>query len=471
VDLAVAEGDTVALLGPSGAGKSTLLWLLAGLLRPTAGLVEVCGRRVGDLTGRSAADMRLRDVGVVLQNPGRNLLHNETALGNVLFAQGPTRRSRAVKRRRAAGLLDAVGLGPATRRTAGRLSGGEQQRLALAVALANGPRLLLADEPTSQLDHETAGAVVGLIRAANEDLGTTVVVVTHDPDVGSALGRTVTIRDGRRGPRGTRVRTTWWSPAMARCSCRMRSCAVRCRPGRWPARWRPRTAWNCGGSTWSGTPVVTGPAGDGADMLDARGLRYVRDGQTILAGVDVTVDPGQSLAVTGPSGSGKSSLLAVIAGLARPEAGEVYLDGAPLTGFAGPATGVAVVLQGYGLVSLLTAAENIEVALRAAGRPAAAAPGLARASLADLGLEAHADQLVEELSGGQQQRVAVARALALKPKLLIADEPTAELDPAARAVVLARIFNVVTGGGALVVATHDPEVAARCDRVLDLHAT
>jgi putative ABC transport system ATP-binding protein len=202
VDLAVAEGDTVALLGPSGAGKSTLLWLLAGLLRPTAGLVEVCGRRLGELTGRSAAGMRLRDVGVVLQNPGRNLLHNETALGNVLFAQGPTRRSRTVKRRRAVGLLDAVGLGPALRRPAGRLSGGEQQRLALAVALANGPRLLLADEPTSQLDRDTAAAVVDLIRAANEDLGTTVVVVTHDPDVGSALGRTVTIRDGRVGAEG-----------------------------------------------------------------------------------------------------------------------------------------------------------------------------------------------------------------------------------------------------------------------------
>ena len=110
-------------------------------------------------------------------------------------------------------------------------------------------------------------------------------------------------------------------------------------------------------------------------MLDARGLRYVRDSQTILSGVDVTVDPGESLAVTGPSGSGKSSLLAVIAGLVRPAAGEVYLDGAPLTGFAGPSSGVALVLQGYGLVSLLTAAENIEVALRAAGRPAAAAPG------------------------------------------------------------------------------------------------
>ena len=199
-------------------------------------------------------------------------------------------------------------------------------------------------------------------------------------------------------------------------------------------------------------------------MLEARGLRYVRDGQLILAGLDVMVEPGESLAVTGPSGSGKTSLLAILSGLAAPTAGEVFIDGTRLTGFAGPARGAAVVLQGYGLVALLTAAENIEVALRALGRP----PTAARAALADVGLDGHAGQLVEELSGGQQQRVAVARALALQPRLLIVDEPTAELDPASRAVVLARIFEVTAHGGALVMATHDPEVAERCDRILDL---
>jgi putative ABC transport system ATP-binding protein len=203
-------------------------------------------------------------------------------------------------------------------------------------------------------------------------------------------------------------------------------------------------------------------------MLQARGLGYQRDGQQILTGVDLTVGPGHSLAVVGPSGSGKSSLLAILAGLTAPTKGTVLLDGRQLTRFAGPAHGVSVVLQGYGLVSLLTAAENVEVALRAAGRPAATARSAALAALEQLGLLPHAGQLIHELSGGQQQRTAVARALALEPRLLIADEPTAELDPAARTLALARMFAVAEGGGALVLATHDPEVAERCDQVLDL---
>lgn len=203
-------------------------------------------------------------------------------------------------------------------------------------------------------------------------------------------------------------------------------------------------------------------------MLSGRGLCYVRDGQQILNDVDVDVAPGESLAVTGPSGSGKTSLLSILAGLAAPTAGDVQIDGVRLTGFAGPGLGVSVVLQGYGLVSLLTAAENVEIALRAAGRSPGDAVRVARESLAQLGLDAHADQLVEELSGGQQQRTAVARALALEPRLLIADEPTAELDPAARTLALARMFEVAAAGGALILATHDPEVAEKCDRVLDL---
>jgi ABC-type lipoprotein export system ATPase subunit len=194
VDLVVKEQETIALLGPSGAGKTTLLWHLAGLLRPTAGTVEIGGRRLAGLSNAELADLRLREIGVVLPY--------DTALGNVLFAQRPTRRSGAAKRRRAAALLESVGLGPAANRVAGRLSGGEQQRLAVAVAVANGPGVLLADEPTSQLDPTSAVAVLDLIRATNAENGTTVVAVTHDAAVGDVLGRTVTIRDGRVGSEG-----------------------------------------------------------------------------------------------------------------------------------------------------------------------------------------------------------------------------------------------------------------------------
>jgi putative ABC transport system ATP-binding protein len=203
-------------------------------------------------------------------------------------------------------------------------------------------------------------------------------------------------------------------------------------------------------------------------LLEASGLGYSAGGRRVFAGVELAVDPGQRLAVVGPSGSGKTSLLALLAGLAEPAEGEVRIDGRAVGGTAGLPRGVAMVLQGYGLVSLLTAAENVEVALRAAGRsPHEAAAGAATA-LADVGLTPHADQLVEELSGGQQQRTAVARALALQPRLLIADEPTAELDPASRALTLARLLEVTERGGALVLATHDPDVAARCDRILDM---
>jgi putative ABC transport system ATP-binding protein len=201
-DLVVRSGETVALLGPSGAGKTTLLWHLAGLLRPTAGSVEVAGHALGELDGAGLSRLRRREIGVVLQNPASNLLPYATALGNIRFALrstgGARRRAHAVGRT----LLEAVGLAGAAHRVAGRLSGGEQQRLAIAVALAAGPSILLADEPTSQLDAGSAAAVLEVLGRTNSELGTTIVAVTHDAAVAAAFGRTVTIRDGRVGAEG-----------------------------------------------------------------------------------------------------------------------------------------------------------------------------------------------------------------------------------------------------------------------------
>jgi putative ABC transport system ATP-binding protein len=204
-------------------------------------------------------------------------------------------------------------------------------------------------------------------------------------------------------------------------------------------------------------------------VLEAQGLRYERAGRVIFDGVDLQVSSGERLAVLGPSGSGKTSLLSLLAGFTEPSAGRVLVDGVALA--PGPRPGFAVVLQGYGLVSLLTAAENVEVGLRAAGESAPAARERARAALADVGLDDHADSLIEELSGGQQQRVAVARAVALRPEVMLADEPTAEQDPGFRALVLNRLLEVADRGGIVVLATHDPEVADRCTRAIHVNAT
>jgi putative ABC transport system ATP-binding protein len=215
---------------------------------------------------------------------------------------------------------------------------------------------------------------------------------------------------------------------------------------------------------------VTGTGGRGPVALVAEGVRVSRGGAEILHGVDLTVHGGERLALTGPSGSGKTLLLSVLAGLAPPDGGTVVLDGRPLTDVWSLRRRLGVVFQGYGLVALLTAAENVELPLLAARVPASQARVRAREALELVGLADRAEHLVEELSGGQQQRAAVARALVVRPDVLLADEPTAEQDVAHRAATLDAILAAASTGTAVILATHDPVVAARCDRVVHLEA-
>ena len=204
VDLDVPAGGRLALVGPSGAGKSTLLALLAGLHRPSAGRLQVGELELGRLSRSALTRFRAAGVGTLLQGASRNLLPYATAEQNV--GQARLALDRRARRRLPSPrqvLLD-VGAGHLARVPVARMSGGEQQRVALAVAVANEPGLLLADEPTSQLDPDGAGAALDALTAVNEQRGTTLVVVTHDPAVGARLGRTVTIRDGRVGAEGQR---------------------------------------------------------------------------------------------------------------------------------------------------------------------------------------------------------------------------------------------------------------------------
>jgi len=204
--------------------------------------------------------------------------------------------------------------------------------------------------------------------------------------------------------------------------------------------------------------------------LVASDVMYRRGGRTVLDSLSIAVEPGEMVAVVGPSGSGKSSLLAVLGGLEAPDGGTVSLDGAALRpGDPAQRRRFGLVLQGYGLLTLLTAAENVEIALQARGVFGQEARLLAGDALTELGLGGLTGKLVEKLSGGQQQRVAIARALVTAPDVVLADEPTAELDHGSQDVVIAALRDAADRGAAVVVATHDPDVAAQCDRSLRFH--
>ena len=204
VNLDIAPGEEVALLGPSGSGKSTLLSLFGGVLRPSAGKVLVGGTDISRIKESELGRLRSGTVASLLQGATRNLLPYATPEENVAFARKAL--TSAARRRLPApdALLDALGMGDLTGRPLAGMSGGEKQRVAFASAVSSGAGLLLADEPTSQLSHDDRDAMVELIHVVNREFGTTVVLVTHDPEVAAQMPRSITIRNGRIGSEGRR---------------------------------------------------------------------------------------------------------------------------------------------------------------------------------------------------------------------------------------------------------------------------
>ena len=197
LDLLIAEGELTALIGAAGSGKSTLVNILAGLDTPTAGTAWVAGHNLGAMTAQHRLAYRRSVVGFIWQQTSRNLLPYLTARQNVLLPMRLSFLGRRERRRRAGFLLDTLGITHCADRTPDRMSGGEQQRAAIATALANQPKLLLADEPTGELDSSTAQDVFSSLQTANTELDATVLVVTHDPAVSSQVRRTIAIRDGK----------------------------------------------------------------------------------------------------------------------------------------------------------------------------------------------------------------------------------------------------------------------------------
>jgi putative ABC transport system ATP-binding protein len=194
VSLSVRRGELVALRGRSGSGKTTLLSIIGGLDRPTSGLIEVAGHDVTAMSNDGLATMLRETVAFIFQAFG--LIPILSAAENVGLPMRLARTDPAVRERRARALLDLVGLADRYDQRPYELSGGEQQRVAIARALANSPQLLLADEPTGQLDSDTAGQIMRLLRSIVHDEGITAIVATHDPTLISLADRVLTIKDG-----------------------------------------------------------------------------------------------------------------------------------------------------------------------------------------------------------------------------------------------------------------------------------
>jgi ABC-type lipoprotein export system ATPase subunit len=477
LSLSVEEGETCVVLGPSGSGKTTLMRMLAGFERPSAGSVVVAGLDLGRASERRLGEHRSRVLGYADQHYWRALAGELTAEELVsvpLGLQGVEERER---RRRARELLERVDLLDRATARPGELSGGEQQRIALCAALAHRPRLLIADEPTGELDAATAEGVYALLSELLDENRTTAVVVSHDPASTRIAERVVHLRDGRVSEeRHGDVETVvvgaggWLRVPEELLHASGIGDRARVVAGDRVVELRP--AHGSAPEVESRQRIVAGAAGA---VLEACGVSRRYGPEVALDGVDVTFAPGELTVVTGPSGSGKSTLLALLAGLDVPDEGSVRLGDVEVSALTRDARAelrrgrIAVVLQDPRLPDFLTAREVVELGLLLAGADDLSKP--AAEALAAVDLAEHAERDVGLLSAGQRERVALARAFATSPSVVVADEPTARLDAATTLGIGDLLASLARSMGTTVVcATHDPLLVELADREVRLDA-
>ena len=407
VDAEVEAGAVTAVVGASGSGKSTLLRLLAALERPTGGTVLVSGTDVGALGSKGRRRVRREGVGYVFQRPSDNFVPHLTVAEHLALAGAGRAEGEAV--------LARLGLAGRGDHLPEQLSGGEQQRAAFAQVAVAGASLVVADEPTAELDAESSAAVLKAVRGLAAR-GIAVVLATHDPAAVRAADAAVELEHGRnRAPE---------------------------EPGHLAAR-RELAARR------------VAPGGEVVARVDCVRKTFHRAGEDVVAvdGVSLDVHAGRLAALVGRSGSGKTTVLNLLAGWERPDAGTVSVPGTAWED-------VAVLPQRFGLLPELSVRENVAYPLRLAGDPAAERVD---DLLEALDLTELADRSPSETSIGQQQRSALARALVARPRVLLADEPTGHQDAGSALAVVRALRGVAERGTACLVATHDEEVAGLCD--------
>lgn len=438
VSLQVAGGERIAVVGPSGSGKTTLLNILAALQTPSKATVWVGDRDLASMTELERVEYRKRQVGYAWQHAEKSVWPCLTAFENVLLPMLSVELPERDRYDRAAALLGVVGLHRRHARLPGDLSYGDRRRLGLAVALANHPPLLLADEVTAGLDEDAADQLLADLNRLLGELGASAIIVAHGRHLPRRMDRIVALpypRPVTPPETAGRVRKTY---------------------DRTPREKRPNDRRDVllADSVSRQLPGADGP------------VEVVRD-------VSFRIREAEMVAILGTSGAGKSVLLAMCAGLERPDAGSITVEGQQLES-----------LRGHDREALLqraicwvgearppadvTPLESVALAARISGSSDLEASRLARVALGATGLQDQAATPVGRLSGGEQARVAVARALARAPALIVADEPTAQLDILASMDIVGLLREAADSGIAVLLATHSPVLAEVADRVLEM---